>query len=249
MDSDFNCMRCPAKCGWEVHFNRPYVVEYYFVDVQVIENSKKLRHDAHKLGLTNAEVLQQKFQKKLKTAEEKLESLVKQARDSLQLLGDLSLKQYNYSYSAYLELLVQNEVDNKHPGFQRRLASLRVLLKKQKHMELAAAKIKKPSRQAAKAEAASACTEPSHMDGVVPTKEKPSLMSSLLTLINPFKSVSAVSGAQMEHTATSADLGQAADKPQAKKRKAANCFDADEEVDRSYDACSVKRHRTTPDKR
>lgn len=127
---DGYCTVCPDKCHWREHQNTPFRYKYFDEMIKV-----KRTHENLKERYMDAQSKKSKMENMISNSEEilhraqnKVFRLIEKARKSVERLQEIALRPNALSETEYLSLLIENEKEEKKPGWQRRSAMYQKLI-------------------------------------------------------------------------------------------------------------------------
>jgi len=121
------CRICPQNCVWNIHFNQSYRWEYVRVKRKQTSNQLKDNYEKMMKKKLSAEDLVQVLEQELKEIEAKVLESVTTVAQSIQRLEEIALRPNPFSTPQYIDLMIASEQQEKKPGFNERIDSLRKL--------------------------------------------------------------------------------------------------------------------------
>ena len=126
---DEYCTICTGKCHWSQHVNDRYRIEWWKRTVtRTVEDLKKKYYDA-KSGKSKYESIVSGLEQELEKKGFIVSENIKRARACVQRLEEIALKPNPLSEVGYIELMIESEKQQKKPGFNARIGTLRKVKK------------------------------------------------------------------------------------------------------------------------
>ena len=107
---DGYCIKCPNKCKWNWHINRPYIYVDQTNTRQETIDSVKQAHDKAKGQLSVYESIKLQFENKNKEETQMLNGLLGQIRTQFEFLNQAAIISYSMDMYKYLNTLKEAEV-------------------------------------------------------------------------------------------------------------------------------------------
>ena len=124
---DAHCKVCPGKCHWKQHVNK----DYYYVPEEVPEERTledlKAKYDQAVGGKTRAEQMISKNEQDLEDLRGAVLELVREMKEKQERLQEIALKPNPLTEESYIEILIQSETLEAERGFEKRIASLKMI--------------------------------------------------------------------------------------------------------------------------
>ena len=121
------CHVCPERCIWNVHFNQTYKWEYVKVKKTVSSDEVKEKYEKLTNKKLSAQELVQVLEQDLRGIEAQVLESVTTVAQSIQRLEEIALRPNPFSTPQYIDLMIASEQQEKKPGFNERIDSLRKL--------------------------------------------------------------------------------------------------------------------------
>ncbi|KAL3855328.1 hypothetical protein ACJMK2_014544 [Sinanodonta woodiana] len=122
-----NCTVCKDKCKWNDHVNNSYRFEIRTVRVKKTYEDIKQRYVKEQAKVQTHQSLLDSITQEYKEKEMKVTESITCARESLNRLKEIALKEDPLSHVQYIELLIQNEEREKKPRFLERVKMLEAI--------------------------------------------------------------------------------------------------------------------------
>jgi len=117
----FACSVCPGRCPREVHVRTTQEIQYYYENLpQEIKSTK----DALSIIQSHLQNERQNF----KTMAPILLSCIQSVKQLIHNLEQIAYSQKTFTEERYFKDLIDNEQDNKQPGWEMRVESLKAML-------------------------------------------------------------------------------------------------------------------------
>ena len=116
-ESYATCRVCPRHCDWRMHHSSTY---YYKTEKKTITMGAQHYNQA-KSGKAHAENKISKMEEELKVMHQAVFHNIRQARECLQRLDEITLKPNPLTEVEYIDLLIKSEEQQKKPGWKNRV--------------------------------------------------------------------------------------------------------------------------------
>ena len=128
------CPKCPGRCGRAAHLRATSVKEKYTVRVTKIYQTKKNLYEESKKGLSISEVALQEEIEKMSNLGKSILSDMQMIKNSLIELDKIALKPRVLTNVEYFKQMIDNEKNEKNPGWEERVKGLESMLEQAKQI-------------------------------------------------------------------------------------------------------------------
>jgi GTP-binding protein EngB required for normal cell division len=135
-----HCTVCQGKCPWQVHYNQPHRVDWYYEPKTEIITEKKTAFDDAVAAKSLSEHVLARLTARRTAASAKLDGLLREVHAALSRLNEIALLPVDLNYGQYLTFLIEGEEAAKKDGYIDRIAAYRELKRKNDLLEEEAAK-------------------------------------------------------------------------------------------------------------
>nr|XP_045610672.1 uncharacterized protein LOC123765879 [Procambarus clarkii] len=130
-----HCTVCPHKCHWTVHKNFPFKYVLHVVKKTKTANELRERYEKAKQKKLSAENLILEIHDEFKAVQLRVLGMTESVRKSLERLQEIALKPNPLSTLEYIDILIDSETSQAHPGWKARVEQLRMVRKEAEYMK------------------------------------------------------------------------------------------------------------------
>ncbi|KAK8720265.1 hypothetical protein OTU49_013464 [Cherax quadricarinatus] len=129
------CRICPKKCHWAVHKNCRFKFVLEMVQKTKTAEDLRARYEKAAEGKLSAENLISKIQDEFKAVRLKTLGMTESVRKSLERLQEIALKPNPLSTVEYIDILIESEQSEAHPGWKSRVNQLKDVRKEAEYIQ------------------------------------------------------------------------------------------------------------------
>ncbi|XP_032903584.1 uncharacterized protein LOC116990152 [Amblyraja radiata] len=124
MDQQGNCMVCPLKCIWNVHFNQKYKFDYVTKKEKKTYSELKEKYEKAYGAKMSQQNVMESLKQEFADVKYTVLALIDQLSGSIRRLEEIALRPNPLSTPAYIDLMIQSEKEEAKPGFMERIQTL-----------------------------------------------------------------------------------------------------------------------------
>jgi V8-like Glu-specific endopeptidase/GTP-binding protein EngB required for normal cell division len=121
------CIRCKNKCHWSKHMNIPFIIVVSSKTTKKTFAKMKERYDTNLKGFMLYKHIVKDIEEKFKDGQMKVYSVICSAQALVMKLNEIALYPSSTDTRQYLSYLIQNEEEQKHPGWVEKVHQLKNL--------------------------------------------------------------------------------------------------------------------------
>ena len=119
------CTVCPGKCLWTAHAHKPFMWNYVLEKRTTTSDAIKTKFEKQlNTEITSEDELIQLLQQTIEENEEAILEKVETVANCIARLEEIALRPNPFSSVQYINLIIDQEKENKRPGFEDRIVSL-----------------------------------------------------------------------------------------------------------------------------
>ena len=120
-DKNTTCTVCPGKCPWQQHKNASYCLEY--VKTQVTKCYEDIKKEYYKAvdGKTDVEIVIANMETKIQHHFQRMLQNIQKVHHCVKRLHEIAFKRHPWSDVGYIDLLIESEIQEGKPDYQKRV--------------------------------------------------------------------------------------------------------------------------------
>ncbi|XP_075338259.1 uncharacterized protein LOC142398185 [Odontesthes bonariensis] len=119
-----NCIVCPNKCSWNVHFNQKYKWEYKEVKEKVTKKDLEEKYNIARGEKMTVQQMMEKLEAEYDDLQLEVVNLMEISAQCLDRLQEIALRPNPLSTPEYIDMLIEGEKSEAKPGWNKRVQSL-----------------------------------------------------------------------------------------------------------------------------
>ena len=130
-----SCPKCPGRCPKSVHVRTREVVTKELRTVKKVWEHKKNAYEAGQAGLSTAQALLEEKEEKVRDIWKQVSADIQFVKANLAELDKIALKPRAFTEVDFFQKLIDDEKENKKPGYEGRVEDYELFLKRAKTLE------------------------------------------------------------------------------------------------------------------